>query len=266
MRFRMASGAVMMSAAGLLVLAGCGDTEAITITSEKGGGVELFEAMAAAEKEAGSYRVETTMTVDGENMISSGLVTSTGAGPGPDVEMTVGADGEQVVLRLIGDQAYVQAAEQFGLPAETPWVQIDPDGGDPLSQQFNELITSLRADVSMDAQFSHRVELFTVDEVGPDVLDGVEATEYMLTVATDDLTAFTSDPSADYPLDVLTYSLWVDSNYRALKLTSDIGGHGELEVQVHDFGLDVNVEAPSDAEVIDSGTASDTVIAPPLDG
>ena len=71
----------VVAGAAVLVtgLAACGgdsegdtQTETIAVSSEKGGGAELFQAMADAQLEAGSVAFEMSMDVEGEETTGSG--------------------------------------------------------------------------------------------------------------------------------------------------------------------------------------------------
>ncbi|HMG29090.1 MAG TPA: hypothetical protein VK585_03080 [Jiangellaceae bacterium] len=39
-------------------------------------------------------------------------------------------------MLVVDRQIYMRFPPEAGLPAETPWVTIDPSGDDPLSQAF----------------------------------------------------------------------------------------------------------------------------------
>jgi hypothetical protein len=238
-----------------MVSAACSDAGdgTVTVSSEKGGGTALLEAIAAAQEDVGSYEFTMTMRMD------DALVTSSGAATyGPDLSdfglttsMDLGAGGEMTML-MVDSQVYLSLPPEAGMPVNVPWITIDPDGADSLSQQLGVLAERLGSSAEFQERFLENAALITIEEIGSASVDGVDTTEYLMTVDVEDVADFLDLPEGEEaPFDELTYTLWVDEDYLPRRLTSDLGGLGEIEMRFSNFGVDVEVEAPSVDEVTD---------------
>lgn len=227
----------------------------------KGGGAELLEAIAAAQEEAGSYEFTLDLDVEGEQVTGSGAATA-GAQPS-DVALTLTMDvaGSELTMLMADGQMYMSLPAAAGLPTDATWLSLDPDGDDPLSQQFGQMLAEVGSSASVDEQLLTHAEVISVEEVGPDAIDGVDTTEYLLTIDADDVGDVIDVPEGDeVPFDELTYSLWVDDDHLPRQLISDLGGVGAMQMRFENFGTDVEIEPPPEGDVTDFGTILDELI------
>lgn len=245
-----------ISAAGLLA-AGCGTesaAEAVTITAGKGGGAELFAAMAEAQQEAGGYRFEMTSQAPGVEITMNGEAVA-GATPADSVmsaTMSMPGAGESEV-RLVDAKMYMSAS-MLGTPAADQWLLIDLDGGDPFSDIFADLMGDALTGTDMQAQLSEHSDLIEVEEAGTTTLDGVDVTEYEITTdiaATAEIMGMDEALLAQMPDDEVTQSMFVDDDLLAREMRMDLAGQGTVTMRFYDYGADIVVESPPDDQVTD---------------
>jgi hypothetical protein len=245
---RMKWAAAGVAAAGLIV-AGCGQGAATTIalSEGKGGGAELFAAMAEAQQEAGSYRFEMTMDVEGTEVSGSGEA-SVGSDPTDQaMSMTMSLPGGMgdIETRIVGTTIYMSTA-MFGVPDDDRWLVLNPEGGDPFSQMLGGM-SDVLAKADLQSQFSEYSDLIEVEEVGSDTVDGVDVTEYAVTTdvqAALEMMGMSDQIPEDVEVDEATYSLFVDDDALTRSLRGDLGGLGTMEMRFFDYGEDVTVEEP----------------------
>lgn len=232
------------------------DTQAVSISEGKGGGTELFEAMTAAYQEAGSYHFEMSMDAQGAQLTGEGAA-ELGADP-EETNMTTTMqlpEMGETSMRLVEGTVYMSMPAEAGLPTDASWLKIDPEGDGPMAQQFGQMVDEMSSSAEMQAQFGENAELIAVEEAGTDTVDGVEVTEYQLTIDAEDADEFmeaTGQAGAGATsTEALTFSLWIDGDMLPRKMTGDLGGIGTLEMRFFDFGEPVEVEAPPEDEVTD---------------
>lgn len=253
----------VVGSAAVLALsrAACGD-DTIAVSSEKGGGTELLEAMAAAQEEAGSMRFEMTMEVMGELINGSGAAS---AGPDPATEsmtMTMNMAGEELAMRIVDGQLYMNLPPEAGLPTDKPWLTFDPAGDDAFSQEMGGLMDQMSMGTDLQDQFVQQSDLISFEEIGSATIDGVDTTEYLMIIDFEDVPEFMDLPAeAASLLEDLTFSLWVDGGYLLRQLRSDLAGFGLMEMRFFDYGADVAVEAPPADEVADFGSIMSELMA-----
>jgi hypothetical protein len=253
-----------IAAAGLLA-AGCGTgatADAVTISAGKGGGAELFAAMAEAQQEAGGYRFEMTTDVEGVEITMTGeaVAGATPADSAMSATMSMPGAGESE-MRMVDSKMYMSAA-MLGIPGADQWLLIDLEGGDAFSDIFADLMGDALTGTDMQAQLNEYADVIEVEEVGTSTLDGVDVTEYQLTT---DITASAEMLGMDealfeqLPVDEVTQSLFVDDDQLAREMRTDLGGMGTVTMRFFDYGTDVTVEAPADDQVTDFFTLMEEV-------
>ncbi len=239
-----------------LVLSGCGnDTAPVAVSEGKGGGTELFEAMSAAQQEAGSFRFEMTMDVEGTEVTGSGEA-KVGSEPSEQaMAMTMAMpDGMgEFDMRVVGTKIYMSTA-MFGAPGgDDQWLVIDPEGDDPFSQMFGDM-TGMLAGTDLQSQFSEYTDAIEVEEVGTDTIDDVDVTEYAVTTDVEaalEMMGMADQVPEDLAIDEVTYSLFVDGDALTRLLRTELPGQGTMEMRFFDYGADVAVEEPPADQVTD---------------
>ena len=244
-----------VAAAGLL-MSGCGqDAATVAVAEGQGGGAELFEAMAEAFQEAGSYRFDMTMNVDGEEISGAGEARIGSSQADTAAAMTMASpDGSgDIEVRVLGTKVYVSAA-MMGLPGDDQWLVIDPEGDDPFSQMLGEMMGDMLAGTDLQSQFAEYSDVIEVEEVGSDTIDGVDVTEYAVTTDVEAALAMMGMEDQlpeDVPVDEVTYSLFVDDDALTRLLRTDLAEQGTMEMRFFDYGEDVTVEEPPADQVTD---------------
>ncbi len=115
-------------------------------------------------------------------------IPSMGMMPGGEVELIVGK-GSVVYVRAPMLAAYI--------PAKTPWIKLDPSA---LPQQPGGMGAAAAA-INPAAILAAIKDAISVDEVGPDTVDGADATHYRATVDLVKLLPSIAELSPDAPTD-----------------------------------------------------------------
>lgn len=267
---------LIATASATLLLAGCGDDgeSTVTITEGKGGGTELFEAITNAQLEAETANFDMSMTVSGsgaeQNLVdASGAIRATSATSG-DVTMDMSVPDPTVgtvdmTMTIIDNVIYTDMFQSVGAQMPTPWVSIDPTNDDPASQLFAGALGDQQAMADARAMLTENADLVEVEEGEQGTVDGVEATEYLMTVSIDDLLEIGAFPegqlgadASELPIDEITYSFWVDDEYLPVSIGFDMEIEGvtlTMEMRFSDWGEPVTIEAPPASDVTDIGDA-----------
>lgn len=243
-----------------------GQAAAIAVTEGKGGGAELFAAMLAAQEEAGSYRFEMDMDIEGASYDASGAaeygtdidqvdMTMTMSMPLDDLDPDAG--NGQLEMLLVDGQIYMSFPPELGLPVDKPWLTVDPEGGDPISQAFGAMSEQMVDSAALQRKLAEQAELIAVEELGSDTADGVAVTKYRITLSADDLVEFMEIPGTEgmsaenAPFDEAEYTLWLDSGFLLRKLEAGLDGLKYMDMRFFGFGEPVDVEAPPADQVTD---------------
>ena len=243
-----------------------GQAAAIAVTEGKGGGAELFAAMLAAQEEAGSYRFEMDMDIEGASYDASGAaeygtdidqVDMTMAMSMPLDDLDPDAGNGQLEMLLVDGQIYMSFPPELGLPVDKPWLTVDPEGGDPISQAFGAMSEQMVDSAALQRKLAEQAELIAVEELGSDTADGVAVTKYRITLSADDLVEFMEIPGTEgmsaenAPFDEAEYTLWLDSGFLLRKLEAGLDGLKYMDMRFFGFGEPVDVEAPPADQVTD---------------
>jgi hypothetical protein len=218
---------------------------------------ELMAAISSAQREAGTYQMEISNDFEGLEFDATGAVRYPDSGQAPDLSLTMNLPPEQggeIAMVLIDGSAYLRPPPDTGLP--TPWLKIQPDGSDPISAQMAPLIEQMTS----SADFEQYSEAFgsatSIDQVGTNLIDGVDVTEYLVTVDVSEMPADALGGVApeDLPFDAVTQSMWVDEDNVVRRITSDLGGYGTMDTRYFAYGEPVEIEAPPWDQVTDLST------------
>lgn len=242
-------------AAGLAVgalLGGCGDesgtTTTIDIEGGPGGGEELFEAMARARREAGTYHAE--IKTDGRlEAVGRARVV----GSSTDVRMTVVStadasdSADEFELVFVDGVLYgFLGPKHFG---DTPWVilELEPDAL-PV-QQF-------ALGLDMPAYFRAYSDFISVDVGGEGTVDGIGVTEYVVSFDIAEAQRNLAEDSSAYKLventsaDRVSFSVWLDASALIRRLTYTDEESKASDWRFFDYGEPVDIEAPDPAKVL----------------
>lgn len=240
MKFSMrSSGGAALALSGLLALGACGSSDTGTSdigTSDTGTSQaqgeqvdagDVAKRMVAAMEKAGSG----TMTMN------TGGQTATGDFRYVDGKLeqhtTVPTDGGEMEIIAIGDFVYLK-----GLPGQAkPWVKIDPNSDDPISQMFKSIVEGGVSDPTTMA------ENLTGTQATVTSRDGGNTTyEFSVDPATAlGSTATPSPSSASVPALTMTYVL--DKDDRPVTISTSAAGQ-VIEVAYSDWGKKVDIAEP----------------------
>ena len=150
-------------------------------------------------------------------------------------------------MLLVDGQTYVQLPAGLN-PSDKPWLLISADSTNPIVQQLATSLQSVTSSSSLD-QYTAFTEAATVKVVGPDQVDGADATHYALSV---DVTKLPNDTPGrsdllSAGLVTLPVDLWVDDHGRPVKVSEELTVQGQnvtTLVTLGNFDEDVTITAP----------------------
>jgi hypothetical protein len=191
-------------------------------------------------------------------------IPSLGMMPGGQVEMIIG----------MGSIIYVRAPmlARF-IPAKTPWIKLDPSS---LPQQPGG-VGAATAAINPAAILAAIKDAISVDEVGPDTVDGADATHYRATIDLVKLLPSIAELTPDKPTDAdmqeakdqlaklglekLPIDLWVDGDgyLKQIQLTLDLstiapdrpGSSFSITLTLSEIGKDITIDVPPASQVTD---------------
>lgn len=276
---------LLVSVAGAAVLAACGSEDpgdgssnssadgAVTVSSGKGGGSDLFQAMSDAQLEAGSFKLDMSVTAnvsgkDEQVMEASGAAEVADDAVNQQLTMSMGGAAAmgsnlEIQMTMLDGITYTDMFSVMGAPSDHEWVSIDPKSDDPVSQQFGRIMNDQAGMADTTQSMIENADALTVEEGKTDTIDGTEVTEYLVTVEKADFEKLGVTGTEDLPINELTYSMWLDDKYLPHRITFDMGEEAEgvaMEINLTDFGGDVKVEAPPKDKVIPVGELIDSLL------
>lgn len=245
-----------------LVLTGCGgDDEEATTTSTEGDGASsdtpdvdpqedpaaYFEAMSAASEEAGSYRMDLSMT------------GPTAAGQSQDMSTLVVRDGDEYITQItesgMGTEI-IQTADTFymkgmpGLPAEMEgkWVTMDISGA------LGEMLGSTSSATDMV-----NTDMFADVDGGLDVsvadggeVDGVATQEISISLTPEQIAE--NNPLGEAATAMLEgnvdYVLTVGEDLLLREVSVSSGDVMQMDGTLYDYGVDETIEVPADEDTV----------------
>jgi hypothetical protein len=204
-----------------------------------------------------------SLVVEVDAAEGSGRVTSEGVlaldGSAADLRATLPADllDAQVDLRVLVAEGttYVQAE---GLPLLSGmWIEVGEAGG-PLG------VDADAATGGVDGALDALREVTEVREIGVEEVGGVTATHYRADLDAGDLVGSlaalgsmaSQDVSEALAGTTVTIDVWIDEQGRLVRLVEQLplpgGGSASITYALSDFGVPVEVEAPSGAVNLDA--------------
>lgn len=241
----------------LVVPAACGEDRSPS---------ETLSAAASATQDAGTTRISTEQISD----IAGQQLTSTSEGvvdlSSGDSEATLsielpGQPPQEVDVIATSDVAYLGAEGLPGAPPDAEWLSIDLQA---TGEQLGLDIEALRQNGA--SQLSYLTQSSDIEEVGTETVRDVDTTHYRFTTDLADLAE--SGPEelrSSYQslidltgLETIPTEVWIDDDdlVRRLQLEVEIDQGGQqvnqtTTVEYFDFGVEVDVEAPPEEDVVD---------------
>jgi hypothetical protein len=167
-RIGLATGVVVLT----MVLSSCGSAEP-----------ETSETATSAQREAGTFQMEMAIESESLEFDATGATRYPDSGEAPELSMTMNLPPEQggeIEMVVIDQTAYLRLPPDAGLP--TPWLKIQSDGSDPVSAQMAPLIAQMTSSTDFEQYFETFEAASSIEQGDADVIDGVDVTEYVVTV------------------------------------------------------------------------------------
>lgn len=225
------------------------------------GDVQAFaEALTAANASVTSVKGSAVASLNGgEPLLNVEYSSVLADGVATAMQMTNTTGGAQPItmeILLVDGKYYVggaQLLQQLGVTSGT-WVELDKNSTNPLIAQLAaQMETQSQAQGS--AQVAQMVQVAkTVEEVGPEDVEGVPTTHYRLTIDAAKAaelggasgsagSAAAAEVGSDVPMD-----LWVDENGRTVQLSLELEVQGQvmtLAMKMYDYDVPVEITAPA---------------------
>lgn len=201
-----------------------------------------------------------------ESSVGEGLIRYEATGPSMQLAQKVSQPGQpptEIVMVVLPDQAYVKPPSTVGLPPGKTWVRIEPTATDPVSQQFNAIIQSVRENADPTQSFTQFGDAATIVESAEEPLDGTRTVRYKIRVDLAKAASREQNPQIKQALEetvrsgtpTVDSSLWLDEKSRPLRVSfqqplPNNQGTYNLEVRYRDWGQPVEINAPPADQVI----------------
>jgi hypothetical protein len=218
------------------------------------------------------------ITVTGGTSGGPTVASTTGDGAisfdpvGPSMQLTeriqsAGSAPAELGIIVLPDQAYVKPPADPSSPTAQgkPWLRIQHDSADPVSQQFASLVQSVRANADPTQSFTQFGDAASIVGAAEDPLDGVRAIRYSIRVDVARAAAQEDDPALKQSLEqtvrngmaTVDSSLWLDAwNHplRVLLRQQLPGGAGvyTVDARYRDWGQPVRIDPPPADQVAPS--------------
>lgn len=164
--------------------------------------------------------------------VGNGAISFDPAGTAMAITERVQAPGAskpvELTLVVLPDQAYVKPPIEAGypLPAGKSWLRVQPNAPDPASQQFGQLVESVRANADPTQSFTQFGDAATIVQSAEETLDGVRTVRYQIRVdvakaAAQERNAALKQElqqSVSSGMSTVDSSLWLDDHNRPLRV------------------------------------------------
>ncbi|GAA1763973.1 hypothetical protein [Agromyces humatus] len=204
--------------------------------------LEFMDMVIESQQQAGSFRMIMSISAASAMSMEAAMVFDNGNGK-PGLDAAVDADGTQMSLRLVDDRTYIQIESLTG----EKYVQVDPtDEGNPFLPVAEQMTSIDPVQQSQDV----RGAATSVTLVGPEDVDGVEATRYTVTVDPGKVTGKTAEGfgASLLGIDEILYDYWLDEADRPIQVVSTFEIDGTpmtTTMKMSDWGAIPPIVAPS---------------------
>jgi hypothetical protein len=149
---------------------------------------------------------------------------------------------------MAAGQTYVQLPAPLSTP-QKPWVLVSTDSSNPAVRQLATTLAQTQQSAALDQYTAFTQAASDLQVVGPEQVDGADATHYRLGV---DVTKLPENaPGRETLLSAgltsLPVDLWVDGHGRPVKVTEDLTVQGQevdTVVTIGNFDVPVSITAP----------------------
>ena len=162
--------------------------------------------------------------------------------PSMAVAMTIPSMGGDIDMRFVDGIFYMN----MGQASQNKFIKLDPaDPNSPMGD-VGELTESMDPVRSFE-QFAAGLD--KVVYVGEEDVDGDETDHYVLTLDTTKIESLKDAGTAGIPKE-LEYDIWLDEENRMRQVLIDMGTNGQIDMNIEDWGEDVEIEAPAANEIV----------------
>lgn len=211
-------------------------------------GDTFYETVMTAQKEAGSFKGVTVNTVGttSTTLDLEGEYTDDGIA----ATATTRPDAAQQLSTIVVDGVMYLQADGIGVP-EGKWLKFDPN--DP--KNADSPLAPMMDMSDPQRYFAAMNNPKEFELVGEEDVDGVPANHYRLTMDSATYAENLELPKeiADLLPPELSYDMWVDAENRPVKVVQEFEAAGQsnrVEQTYSDYGADVDIEAPADADTV----------------
>lgn len=212
---------------------------------------DFYPAVMAALEDAETFAFESTSTTAGQES----TITGEARFAGDAMEMKASSTGAQAMDLVMLDQVIYLKSPDMGMGDQ--WMKIDLKASD------NALFGMLAKATDPQAMFKAMQTPKKLELLGEEEVDGVATNHYRITMDPEQYMkamGFPAEMSSFVPEELVT-EMWVDADDLPRKFTQTVetpaigGGKpttSTTEGLYHDYGLDVEIEAPPASETTDA--------------
>lgn len=208
----------------------------------------FYKSVLEAQKEAGTFKGTVTTTTGGASVVMNMEGKYSDGTTAAHVQST--PDSAQQMETILVDGVMYLRGEGLNVP-DGKWLKFDfsdpANANDPMSSLM-DLSDPERALAAMDNP--KKFEL-----IGAESVEGVDTNHYQIT-----MDSATYGENLDLPQEIVTilpkvivYDMWVDAENRPIKVSQEFDVQGtqtSTEQTYSDYGSDVDIVAPDDADTI----------------
>ena len=226
--------------------------------------------------ESSRFTIDVAVRVAGQDLTIEGSGVSSGDGTTTQLTLTVPIIGS-VEVRIVDGVIYVNLGEvplaASRLPEGKHWVRIDPDSlGAGSGVGLGQLLEQAKSNSPTQGLEYLRGLSGDVQNLGDDTVAGAHATHYRASIDYAKVAAKLPDSASALAgklatLGTVPADVWIDDSDRVVKMHFTISGGAlggselvdgdrtaDFTMEITDFGVPVNVEAPPADETVDVAT------------
>lgn len=253
-----------------VVLSGCGNQPADQNNGQNGNnstgdtGVGtlslLAENMAKKSAEKSSAHMVFRAEAAGMSIAGEGDV-KLGTEPAMQMAVNLGSEGS-LEMRLVDEVIYVKLPQ--GLEPGKPWLRIDANGNDPISQSLGAALEQMKQSGDPSQLLTQLKDSGEITAQKQEELNGKQTTHYSVTVDVAKAAATTGaqqelvEEARKAGVEKLPIEVWVDQEQLPVRFTMEVpvkdpssqqSSTVKVNVDYTDWGKPVTVAAPPAAEV-----------------
>jgi hypothetical protein len=225
----------------------------------------VFRAAASTSADKGSARVNISMDLGGQGVVTATGVERWKGGLAADFSVTMSLPGQTIAMRelLSPSTIYIKMSGALAAQLPTPWLKMSLNEVGKLTGINVDQILSQARQSDPSKQLSVLAAAGDITKIGPETVNGVPATHYRGRVDLKKLLRATSVDKAFVAqlsksgVSTIAYDLWLNADKLPVKLVEHmtvLGRATTLTLTMSDYGVPVTITPPAASQVTDIST------------